>query len=250
MSKDSFLVSIITITFNSEGTIEDTLKSVLEQTHSNLEYIIVDGKSNDKTLEIVQKHEDEFNKRGIDIRIVSEEDKGIADAWNKGLALARGEVIGLLNSDDWYEREAVENAMKILNPKKNEISYGICKRVDGNKKVVDTMATNFMPNRVYLNFGFSHTTCFVTKKVYKTIGDFNINFKIAMDVDFLLRSVQKNVVFKRADNITFMRMGGVSTKFRKEALMEYQTALKNNGYNIILIGIFGLIKRILLFRNK
>ncbi len=249
MREQSILVTIITVTYNSAATIEDTLISVLEQTYSNIDYVIIDGGSIDRTLEIISSYTSDFKEKGITIKTISEKDKGIADAWNKGLRIAKGGIIGLLNSDDWYARDSVHIATKILDPRKKELSYGICKRVDEHKKVIAVLPASFSKSRVYLNFRFSHTTCFVTKKTYEEIGCFDTNYRIAMDVDFLLRSLKRGVVFKKAKNITFMRAGGVSAKQRKKATREYQLALRKNGYNVVIIFIFGMLKKLIALRN-
>lgn len=240
------LVSIVTITYNSENTIVNTVESILNQSYSNIEYIVIDGKSSDKTLSIIDSYSSEFKERDIQVTVLSEKDKGIADAWNKGLKLAKGAIIGLLNSDDWYDKNAVEIAVKTLDLDKNQISYGICKKIDSSGKIIHVMENTFSANRAYLNFGFSHTTCFVTKKTYDAVGNFNLDYSIAMDVDFLLRSAKSDVEFIKTDTVTFMRMGGVSTANKKRALQEYQQALVKNGYNRFLIGIFGLLKRTIL----
>ena len=250
MDKSSVLVSIITISYNSAKTIKDSLVSVLEQTHSQIEYIVVDGKSADGTLAIVESYRRQFEDKNINLKVVSEKDEGIADAWNKGLKLATGDIIGILNSDDWYGNNAVEVATNALDLNKKQISYGICNKIDANGEVVHIMKNTFRANRVYLNFGFSHTTCFVTKKTYEAVGYFNLNYKIALDVDFLLRSVKDNVDFIKTNTVTYMRMGGISTSNKRSALKEYQQALRKNGYNRFLIGIFGTLKKIILYLKQ
>ncbi len=244
------LVSVITITYNSEATIKDTIDSLLKQTYTNLEYIIVDGESYDKTIEIVNSYKARIEEKNIRFKFLSEKDNGIADAWNKGLKMAEGLIIGMLNSDDWYEDDAVECAVNCLDFNKPQLSYGICKRVDHDKKLVEIIDKEFNPKRIYINFGFSFTTCFMTSKLVKEIGGYNTNYKIAIDTDFLLRCFKKKIKFIKCNNVTYMRLGGVSTKFEKLALIEYQKVLKNNGYNNFLIYLFGLLKRGVLFLKK
>ena len=108
-------VSIITACFNSEKTIKTTIESVLHQTYSNIEYIIIDGKSSDSTIEIVKEYMPLFRGR---LRYISEKDNGIYDAMNKGIRLSKGDVIGIINSDDFYELDAVENIIKYMNSEK------------------------------------------------------------------------------------------------------------------------------------
>lgn len=242
-------VSIITITFNSEKTLDDTIESILNQSYKDIEYIIIDGGSTDRTISIIESYRNELDLKGIPFKFISESDNGIADAWNKGLKHAKGKIIGMLNSDDWFDEHAIRNAVSCLDPDKNELSYGVCKRVNERKEIVETMDVVFNPKRIYLNFGFSFTTCFFTKKLVAHIGNFNTQYRIAIDTDFLLRSL-KVATFIKCKNITFMRLGGVSTKYQEKALSEYQLALKANGYNPGLIFIFGLLKKGFLFLRR
>ena len=244
------LVSIITISYNSQETINSTVKSILKQSYKNIEYIVVDGNSSDNTLNIVEGFRSQFEKRNINLKVLSEKDKGIADAWNKGLKLATGNIIGILNSDDWYDDSAVEIATKVLDVTQSQISYGICKKLNAKEEVIHVMENEFNTSRVYLNFGFSHTTCFATRKVYEVVGNFDLSYKIALDVDFLLRCVKSNVTFIKTNTITYMRMGGISTANKNSALIEYQQALLKNGYNKFLIGIFGTLKKIILYLKQ
>jgi len=240
------LISIITITFNSEKTLSDTIESILNQSYKNIEYIIVDGKSMDGTLEIIDSYSSRIKDRGILFRLLSEKDKGIGDAWNKGLKMVTGKIVGMLNSDDWYDSNTLELVSNCLNPELAELSYGICKRLNEKKELIEIMQGRFQKNKVYLNFGFSYTTCFLTQKVFDEIGGFNIKYKIAIDSDFLLRCLNHGIIFKRCFNVTYMRLGGVSTKFEKEALYEYQRALSENGYNKLLIFVMGKLKKYML----
>lgn len=228
-------VSIITATFNNLNTIEDTLSSVLSQNYSNIEFIIVDACSTDGTLELIKKREDDFKSKLASYKLLSEKDKGIADAWNKGLKLATGDVIFFLNSDDWISEKTVEKAVLYLNTNNLELVYGVCNRVDEQKNYIGSFQKKFNKYKVIWNFGFSFTTCFCTKKVYDKIGGFNTDYKIAIDSDFLLRCVKSNVKFIKGSQEVFMRMGGVSTKYRLSAHKEYRKALINNGYPKFLI---------------
>lgn len=115
--KQMIKISIITVCFNSEKTIKDTIESVLNQTYPNIEYIIIDGNSVDKTIDIIKSYESSFEQKGISIHWISETDNGIYSAMNKGFALSNGELIGILNSDDWYSREAVS---KIVAKNQNQ----------------------------------------------------------------------------------------------------------------------------------
>ena len=119
------LVSIISVAFNSSATIQRTIESVLKQTYPNIEYIIVDGNSSDDTLAIAQSYQDLFAKtNGRKLTIISEPDRGMYDALNKGARIAHGELIGQINTDDWYELDAVETMVSLYNEKKYDVAWG------------------------------------------------------------------------------------------------------------------------------
>ena len=235
-------VSIITATFNNSNTIEDTLSSVLSQSYGNIEFIIVDGCSTDGTLELIKKREPQFKTNLTSYKFLSEKDEGIADAWNKGLKLASGDVIFFLNSDDWISKKTVENAVSFLNTNNLELVYGRCNRIDKNKNHIGSFQKKFTKYRVIWDFGFSFTTCFCTKKVYEKVGGFNTDYKIAIDSDFLLRCIKNNIKFIRGTQEVFMRIGGVSTKYRFKAQQEYKKALLNNGYPKLLVNLTNFFK--------
>ena len=230
-------VSIITACYNNVNTIKDTLTSVLSQTYNNIELIIIDSCSTDGTLELIKKKESEFKSKLTSFKFLSEKDKGIADAWNKGLKLATGDIIFFLNSDDWISDETVYKAVSSLNSNNTELVYGICNRVDEDKNFLESFQKTFTKYRELWNFGFSFTTCFCTKKVYESIGGFDTNYKIAIDSDFLLRCLKSNVKFIKGFHEVYMRIGGVSTKQRIKAHKEYKQALINNGYSKLLVNL-------------
>lgn len=230
-------VSIITASYNNLNTINDTFSSVLAQKYNNIELIVIDGGSTDGTLDLIKEKEVEFNSKLASFKWLSEKDNGIADAWNKGLKLVTGEIVFFLNSDDWISETTVEKAMSFLNPDELELVYGICNRVDEEKRNLGSFQKKFIKYRELWNFGFSFTTCFCTKKVYDKIGGFNTDYKIAIDSDFLLRCIKNKIKFKQGEQEVYMRIGGVSTKFRLKAHKEYKQALINNGYPKILVNL-------------
>jgi glycosyltransferase involved in cell wall biosynthesis len=234
-------VTIITACLNNRDTIEDTFISVLSQTHRFIEYIIIDGESTDGTINLIDAYKTKFDSDLINFKFIKEKDGGIAEAWNKGLGHANGDIIFFLNSDDWIPEKTVEKAVKTLNIDKLEIAYGICNRVDENKSLISSFKKKFFKYRVLINFGFSFTTCFVTKKVYEKVGGFNNSYKIAIDSHFLLRCVNAGVKFKTNSHEVFMRIGGVSTKFRLKAHKEYKKALLENGYPKLLVELSYLL---------
>jgi glycosyltransferase involved in cell wall biosynthesis len=183
------LFTIVTVCFNSEKTIERTLKSVLNQSCDDFEYIIVDGASKDGTLDIVRRYEEAFAGR---LKVISEKDNGIYDAMNKGIRNATGTLVGMVNSDDYYEPDALENmkkAYEALDPAKRDhvILYGMQRRLrDGLEIEIE-----FVNDRILGEGMICHPTCFVSNAVYRDFGAYDTTYKSAADLDFLLR-IKKN----------------------------------------------------------
>lgn len=207
-------ISIITVTYNSEATIRDTLNSLQSQNLRNhtLEHIIIDGLSSDSTLKIVQqcKH---------DALIVSESDNGIYDAMNKGIGIASGEIIGILNSDDFYCDKDVlwEVSEYFQNNKDLDILYGDLVYVSKNK--IDKVVRRWRSKPYYPTFFEDanvppHPSLFLRSNVYWMAGVFNTQFKLAADYEFMLRIFKKfNFKSKQIDRIyTTMRLGGATNK--------------------------------------
>lgn len=186
------LVTIITVALNSENTIEKTLQSVLHQSYGHLEYIIIDGASTDKTLEIVRKYDEPFAKRGISFVVVSGKDEGMYDAMNHGIAIAKGELIGIINSDDWYEENAVETAVNAY--KRTEFDY-YCADINVISKRGRMFVKHSKLSRNVTSRYWNHPGCFVKANLYKELGAFR---KLGLHDDFefylRVRKNQKNVV--------------------------------------------------------
>ena len=182
-------ISIITPVYNAETTLEKTILSVVNQeTESELEYIVVDGNSTDKTLDIIWSYQDRINL------IISEQDEGVYDAMNKGISHATGDIIGIINSDDWYN----DGALKIVEDtfKKNEDYEIIYSPVEtyfnGNYLI------RFLPgslDKLFFKFTVNHPSCFVKKTVYSRFGNYDLSYSIAADYDFILRSYVSGVSF-------------------------------------------------------
>lgn len=206
-------VSVITVCFNSQRTIERTILSVLNQTYSNIEYIIIDGDSSDSTMDIVLR----YNKMvslgcfpGKEMKYVSENDNGIYDAMNKGIAQAKGHIIGIINSDDWYEIDAIEKIVKAMNQCNNSlIFYGNMQVYDGETSYLSIGSEKVDDIRTGMIFG--HPTCFVPKEIYRKIGTFNTKYAIAADYEFLLRCYINGITFMKIDDlIANFSLGGIS----------------------------------------
>ncbi len=223
-------ISIITIAFNSEETIEDTIKSVIAQDYDDVEYIIIDGGSTDGTLKIIEKYEDKIAK------VVSEPDKGIYDAMNKGVRASTGELIGILNSDDFYASETVlsEIAQAIGD---NDSIYADLVYVDreNTEKVVRYWkAGEYKEDCFFKGWMPPHPTFFLRKRLYDKYGDYNLKLKSAADYELMLRMLHKYriSVAYLPKVITKMRVGGqsnVTLKNRLKANKEDRMAWELNG---------------------
>lgn len=198
-------VTIVTVCYNSETTIRRTIESVLQQTYQDIEYIIVDGESKDNTLTIVKEYQNVFGER---LRLISEPDKGIYDAMNKGICLASGMLIGILNSDDFYEPRAVEYMINAMTDEKYQILYGFIRSIkEGVECSVNRRSHQFLREGM-----IGHPACFVTKAVYDDFGYFDLQYVSAADYDFMLRmSCIRDVKFYPVDHlITNFSLGGMS----------------------------------------
>lgn len=227
--------SIITVSYNSEKTIERTIKSVLNQSHKNFEYIIIDGGSTDKTNDIINQYKNKF-KGGI--KHISEPDKGIYDAMNKGIALAKGDIIGLLNSDDYY----YDNTLSIvheasLDTDKKTVITGelIFKSKDGDQ-LLKTSEERFIKQIKQYKNGVRHPATFVPKVIYDNIGLFNLDYKIASDAEFIFRIYKSKYTFKFVNQpLLVMCDGGISNSkgIFKQLLFENKLLLKTYCPNVV-----------------
>ena len=210
------LISIITVVFNGEQHLEETIQSVINQTYENVEYIIIDGGSSDGTLDIIKKYEDKIDYW------VSEKDEGISDAFNKGIKISQGELIGLLNSDDWYEVDAISSIVCSL--KRNMLNQKIILYGDlffPEKNKIQKGDQYFFFKILFIMPLLNHPSCFVTRATYKQVGLFNIKLKLAMDFDFLRRAYLANTKFIYIDKlITNMRLTGISNQYKRKAREE------------------------------
>jgi len=204
---DSVFISVVTVCFNSKTTIQRTLESVLNQTYQNFEYIIIDGESNDGTLEIISSYNRKFGDR---MTIISESDQGIYDAMNKGISMAKGKLIGLVNSDDYYEPDALEKIVKAYRGHELEIIYGMEREFAEDGRLRDIVFYNheFLKTQM-----INHPTCFVTKNTYEKIGYYDLQYKSSSDYDFLLKAfISKKVVFTPVyEIISNFSLGGTSS---------------------------------------
>ena len=249
-------ISIITVCYNSENTIKDTLESVLKQSYINYEYLIIDGKSKDNTLNIVKSYEKKFKGK---IKIYSENDNGLYDAMNKGIKNSTGDIIGIINSDDILaDKDTLKKIANVFKKEKCDGTYS-------NLYIMD-YETMSKPIRTFKagigNYKYGwyppHPTLYLKKEVYNKYGLYNQDYKIAADYDFMLRIMKSNVKLKYInDYLIYMRGGGVSTNGLKgywKSFKESLNVLKSNKIKLPLlvnvIRTFNIIKQSLKRANN
>jgi len=212
--------SIITVTYNSGKTLEQTIRSVIEKKDIDVEYIIIDGGSSDNTLDIVKKYETYI------YYWCSAPDNGIYDAMNKGIKKSTGNIIGIINSDDWYTPNALKQVDEIFSKREDvDILHGNIKRVELNG------ATTILQPDIKKNYReemtYFHPTFFVKKKVYNDIGCFDCKYKISADFEFFYRAKECKKNFYYLDSVLVnMRNGGISVQ-RAEAAIDENELIQN-----------------------
>ena len=225
------LISIITVCYNSENTIKKTIESIINQTYKNIEYIVIEGKSTDRTLEVINEYKDKISK------ITSEKDGGIYDAFNKGLKLYTGDVIGFVNSDDVLTPNAIEILVRYYNkyPKK-DFFFGSVKKHWG-------VLHGFKPWKIFFSWGFysSHSTGFYIKKEAATkVGFYNTKYKYSADYDYFYRMIVKykliGIGTKKNELFGIFARGGFSSKIKFFDHMTECTRIRlDNGQNKLMV---------------
>lgn len=207
-------ISIITPTFNSDKTLDKTVNALLRQTFSDFEYIIIDGASKDSTVEKVKSFIPAFEEKGVEVRIISEKDNGVYDAMNKGIKLAKGQLIGITNSDDWYE----DCALEVMWSKFTDGS------VDQTKCMLYGIERQWKDNQIYMVHRrgeayisegvLPHATFFVSREVYEKHGAFDLTIPVLADYDFYSRCLRDGATLDGIDVvISNFRLGGISSSF-------------------------------------
>lgn len=231
--RESIKVSIVTVCYNSEATIRDTIDSVLAQSYSDIEYIIVDGASSDRTMAIVDEYKDHI------AIFVSEPDMGIYDAMNKGIKLSTGNVIGILNSDDIYQNNNVIRDVVSqfdASPASSLVFGDVVFVAPGNfdKVIRYYRAGHFRPWKLRFGWMPPHPATFIKKQAYDLVGSYSLNFKISADYEMFVRLLLiHNLRFSRINKILVrMHPGGVSTAGIRSSLLlnrEIVQSCRNNG---------------------
>lgn len=223
-------ISIITVCFNSAATIEKTIISVANQTYKNIEYIIVDGNSQDGTVAIITKNQDKIFKW------ISESDKGLYDAMNKGISMATGDLIGILNSDDTFYSDTVVEKIADFHLQNNiDASVGNIMQHRENGKVVRNYSSKYWnPMKLKIGFMPPHPSIFFRRELFSKYGNYDLGFKIGADYELITRFFLKNKISWKYSKVTTtaMLVGGLSssgTSSYKLITAEIQKALHMNG---------------------
>jgi len=236
-------VSVITISYNAADTLEDTILSVLGQTYKNLEYIVVDGASDDGSLQIIEKYRDKINC------VVSEPDEGIYYAMNKGIKMATGDVIAILNADDTYASDfVIEKVVSRLSETKADTLYGDLQYVDRNRAgnvVRNWKAGKFVRSFFLKGWMVPHPTFFVRKSIYEKYGLFNTDLTTSADYEFMVR-----VLYKEKISTTYMPEVMVHMKSGGQSNISLLNRIKANKEDRLAWDINGLKPNTFTFIKK
>lgn len=245
-------ISIITASLNCVETIEECIQSIINQTYPNIEHIVIDGGSKDGTLDVVNKYKDKISK------VISEPDKGLYDAMNKGIKFAQGDIIGILNSDDVYnDKYVLEDVFKAFISKGVDTCYGdlvYVDREDISNIIRYWKSEEYDKSKFKKGWMPPHPTFFVKKEIYKKYGLFNLDFPLAADYEIMLRFLYKhNVTTTYIPRVLVkMRVGGISKpgKYTLGAIKENYLAWKVNSLDYPITLLFKPISKIKQFLIK
>lgn len=218
-------ISIITITYNSEKTVRETLESIRKQQYQNLEYIVIDGGSRDSTLKIMEEYKDIISKS------ISEPDNGISDAMNKGILLASGELVGIIHSDDLLAEDTLNHLARVWDGV-SDVYYGHVIVMDDESRPIHVLKA--MKDLHGMEYGFKiiHPAAFVTKQAYQKYGMYDLKYKCAMDYDLMLRFYKAGAKFHYLDKIlAHYRVGGTNMKLREKTIKEVRDISISYGAN-------------------
>lgn len=235
--------SIVTACYNAENTIGDTVRSISEQSHADVEHLVIDGRSTDDTLSIVHT----FGSRA-ELRVLSEPDGGIYDAMNKGIALATGDIVGFLNSDDFYaSNDVLATVARVMtNPEVDACFGDLCyvRKTDVHWVVRYWRSSPYYSGLFERGWSPPHPTFFVRREVYRRLGGFDLRYKLAADVELMMRFLEKDKVKAQYIQkiLVTMRLGGVGNRsisnIRKQN-REVLEALRRNGLRASPILFYG-----------
>lgn len=203
------MVSVVTVVYNGEKHLEDCIKSVLGQTYDAVEYIVVDGGSTDASVDIIRRYE-----RGID-QWISEPDNGVYDAMNKGIRRASGDIIGLVNADDYYNEDTSKIVAELHRKYPNSIISGAMNRImEGGSAytIRRNLSNSYLDSNIKYRMPVNHPATFVPAWVYRDLGVFDTSLQVLGDYDFICRAYEANIPFLFVDRVlSNMRVGGLSS---------------------------------------
>ena len=237
-------ISVITVTKNSEKFLEENIESLSKQTYKNFEHIIIDGKSTDKTIDIIKKNSSKISKW------ISEPDNGLYDAMNKGIKLSEGDVIAILNSDDIYYQKALEIVNNYFSKYDNlDFIFG---SVHKHK-----LMHGYYPKKIYWTFGFytTHSVGFFIKKSSQMkVGFYDTQYKFSADYDLFYRMIVKNKMYgistKKNEILGKFRQGGLSSRIKYLDFLKENNRIRiNNGQNILVVYIIFILRLLKNFRK-
>jgi len=255
-SNNAPLFSVVTVVYNGEKHIEQTIQSVLQQSYPNIEYIVVDGNSTDKTVDIIKKYENQIDYW------VSEKDTGIYNAMNKGIKLCSGDYISFINADDWYKEEIFTKIVDKLSSEKPDYIVGNVVMLDENDKYLKTLAVDFNIYKRFMPFG--HPGLFVKKDIVQNFK-FNEEYKIVADYDFCIKLIEEKLSYKCLPyDIAYFRIGGVSNTlnttneifqihkrhFGFSHALYWYLVRRDNSMILALLKLLSLPLKILQYRQK
>ncbi len=237
--QDEPLVSIITVCLNAERTIRDTIESVLNQTYNPIEYVIVDGGSTDRTLSIIGEY-----RNKIDL-LISEKDDGISQAFNKGVERSKGDIVEILNADDWLDTSAVSAAVSALqSDPRAAFVFGDQALLEGREAELEYMPGDsaYTSKLRYTMPRLNHPTIFVRREMFQTYGVYDTRYRIAMDYDWILRLHLGGERGNYSSGIrAYKRKGGLSGRRRFDTFRECRDISISHGLNPVLAySYFGL----------
>ena len=245
-------VSIVTVCYNSAATIRDTIESVLAQDYADIEYIIVDGASKDNTLSIVNEYRDRI------ATVISEPDKGIYDAMNKGIQAATGDVVGILNSDDFFtSNKSIDHIVSGFTSGVDAVYADLVYVKQDNPTAISRLYSSAGFAKWKMRFGFMipHPTFYVRRELFDKFGYYKLNYRVAADFELMARFFIGSINAKRVNAIVVsMREGGISSnglRWRIHQNMEISRACNENGiFTVFPLLIIKLPFKLLSFFNK
>lgn len=225
-------ISIVTIAYNCESEIEETILSVINQKYDNKEYLIIDGASKDGTMAVVERYRDK-----IDV-VISEPDKGRSDAFNKGIAKATGDYIVMMNAGDLLAEDALQKFADNFVPGYDVIKGNTIRwNSETGYKSVERPVVNYPA--IPFNFLVCHQSSYISKAIYEKVGGYRIDFKVAMDFELMLRLTKAGAKFHSInEDLAIFRMGGISQNADARRYEEMSMAMRLNGRNTLTTFIF------------